>query len=242
MTEPRRVVLLDLDGTLTESGPGIIKCVIKAFEAVDVPVPNDEALQRFIGSAIIDSMKLNGIPPQKLDEAVRVYRHFYGDANVFNDPNEPGRKVPGRLVNSMYEGIPEQLRKMREMGYYLAVCTAKPEYQAIPICEHFHLTDLVDGIYGASKDNSRITKEAVITYALDRIGVDRNAGDRALMVGDRWIRCGRRQAQWARLPGLRLGLCRAERIARAWRIPCGSVRQRACRCGERLLHGTPVTD
>lgn len=95
MTEPRRVVLLDLDGTLTESGPGIIKCVIKAFEAVDVPVPNDEALQRFIGPAIIDSMKLNGIPPQKLDEAVRVYRHFYGDANVFNDPNEPGRKVPG---------------------------------------------------------------------------------------------------------------------------------------------------
>lgn len=50
MTEPRRVVLLDLDGTLTESGPGIIKCVIKAFEAVDVPVPNDEALQRFIGT------------------------------------------------------------------------------------------------------------------------------------------------------------------------------------------------
>lgn len=186
MTEPRRVVLLDLDGTLTESGPGIIKCVIKAFEAVDVPVPNDEALQRFIGPAIIDSMKLNGIPPQKLDEAVRVYRHFYGDANVFDDPNEPGRKVPGHLVNSMYEGIPEQLRKMREMGYYLAVCTAKPEYQAIPICEHFHLTDLVDGIYGASKDNSRITKEAVITYALDRIGVDRNSGDRALMVGDRW--------------------------------------------------------
>ena len=148
MTEPRRVVLLDLDGTLTESGPGIIKCVIKAFEAVDVPVPNDEALQRFIGPAIIDSMKLNGIPPQKLDEAVRVYRHFYGDANVFNDPNEPGRKVPGRLVNSMYEGIPEQLRKMREMGYYLAVCTAKPEYQAIPIYEHFHLTELVDGIFG----------------------------------------------------------------------------------------------
>ena len=31
MTEPRRVVLLDLDGTLTETGPCIIKCVIKAF-------------------------------------------------------------------------------------------------------------------------------------------------------------------------------------------------------------------
>ncbi|MUH60175.1 HAD hydrolase-like protein [Bifidobacterium canis] len=182
----KKIVLLDLDGTLTESGPGIIACVVKAFQAVGVPVPDEAALQRFIGPAIVDSMKLNHIPPEKLDEAVRVYRHYYGEAAVFDDPNYPGQKVPGRFVNSMYEGIPQQLRKMRDMGFYLAVCTAKPEYQAIPICEHFRLSDLVDGIYGASKDNSRITKAAVITYALDKIGFDEAAGDKALMVGDRW--------------------------------------------------------
>ena len=159
---PQRVVLLDLDGTLTKSDPGIIACVIKAFEAVGVPVPDQAELQRFIGPAIFESMKRNHIPDNKLDEAVRVYRHYYGDAAVFDDPNNPGHKVPGRLYNTLYPGIPEQLTKLREAGYYLAVATCKPEYQAKPVCDHFHITELVDGIYGASTDNSRVDKASVI--------------------------------------------------------------------------------
>ena len=113
---PQRVVLLDLDGTLTKSDPGIIACVIKAFEAVGVPVPDQAELQRFIGPAIFESMKRNHIPDNKLDEAVRVYRHYYGDAAVFDDPNNPGHKVPGRLYNTLYPGIPEQLTTLREAG------------------------------------------------------------------------------------------------------------------------------
>lgn len=186
LQHPRRVVLLDLDGTLTKSDPGIIACVIKAFEAVGVPVPDDAALQRFIGPAIFESMRLNHIPEDKLEEAVRVYRHYYGDAAVFDDPNNPGQKVPGRLYNTLYAGIPEQLGALRKQGYYLAVATCKPEYQARPVCDHFHLTELVDGVYGASEDNSRVDKESVIRYAFDRIGFDPEQGDRALMVGDRW--------------------------------------------------------
>lgn len=186
LTHPQRVVLLDLDGTLTKSDPGIIACVIKAFEAVDVPVPDAAELQRFIGPAIFESMKRNHIPDDKLDEAVRVYRHYYTDAAVFDDPNNPGQKVPGRLYNTIYPGIPQQLTQLREQGYYLAIATCKPEYQAKPICAHFHLDTLVDGIYGASEDNSRVDKASVIRYAFDNIGFNRDEGDLALMVGDRW--------------------------------------------------------
>ena len=69
---------------------------------------------------------------------------------MFDDPNEPGNKVPGRLVNVVFPGIREQLLKLRADGYYLALASCKPEYQCVPICEHFHLTELLDGIYGAS--------------------------------------------------------------------------------------------
>ena len=64
------------------------------------------------------------------------------------------------------------------------------------MCEHFHLDTMVDGIYGASTDNSRIDKDQVIRYCFDSIGFDADAGDRALMGGDRWtdvdgaIACG----------------------------------------------------
>ena len=98
---PKKVVLLDLDGTLTKSDPGIIGCVVKAFEEMGYPVPDDAELHRFIGPAISESMQRNGIPDDKLDEGVRIYRKYYADEAVFDDPNNPGQKVPGRLNNTI---------------------------------------------------------------------------------------------------------------------------------------------
>ncbi|KAB7366759.1 HAD hydrolase-like protein, partial [Bifidobacterium longum] len=126
------------------------------------------------------------VPAEDLVRAVDIYRSYYGDRAVFDDPNEPGNKVPGRLVNVVFPGIREQLLKLHADGYYLALASCKPEYQCMPICDHFHLTELLDGIYGASKDNSRLDKDQVIRYCFDKIGFDAAAGDRAVMIGDRY--------------------------------------------------------
>ncbi len=181
-----RVVLLDLDGTLTKSDPGIIACVIKAFEAVGMPVPDERELQRFIGPAIIESFRRNRIPEHLLGTAVDTYRRYYTSEAVFDDPQHPGTLVPGRFDSTVYPGIADQLARMRDGGYHLDVASAKPEYQAVPVCEHFHIDTMVDGIYGASRDGSRIDKDQVIRYALADLGFDATRGDRALMVGDRW--------------------------------------------------------
>lgn len=107
--QPKKVVLLDLDGTLTKSDPGIIGCVVKVFEELGYPVPDDEELQRFIGPAIVESLQRNNIPDDLLDEGIAIYRRYYAQEAVFDDPNNPGQKVPGRLNNTIYDGIPEQL-------------------------------------------------------------------------------------------------------------------------------------
>lgn len=198
MTEhPRNVVLLDLDGTLTDSAPGIYLSVIETFKYLGMPVPDKAELQRFVGPAIIESLRRNHVPAQRLDEAVEVYRDYYANHDIFDDPNNPGGpKVPGRYVNMLFDGIADQLKGLLADGYYLAVATCKPEYQAKPICERFGVTPLVSGIYGASRDNSRLDKDQVIRYCFEHIGFDAEAGDRALMVGDRWtdadgaIACG----------------------------------------------------
>ena len=101
---PRNVVLLDLDGTLTKSDGGIIASVIKTFEELGRPVPDDAELHRFIGPAIIESLRRNHVPEEELDRAVIIYRSYYADRAVFDDPNEPGNKVPGRLVNVVFPG------------------------------------------------------------------------------------------------------------------------------------------
>ncbi|MBT1166289.1 HAD hydrolase-like protein [Bifidobacterium simiarum] len=183
---PRKVVLLDLDGTLTKSDPGIIASVTMAFKELGHPVPDDEELHRFIGPAIQESMERNGLHGKELEEGIRIYRRYYSDIDYFDDPNHPGNKVPGRLYNTVYPGIPEQMRKLTEAGYFLAVATCKPEPQAKVVCEHFGITDMVNGVWGASMDDSRLHKDEVIRYCFDEIGYDEARGDRAVMVGDRW--------------------------------------------------------
>ena len=182
----RRLVLLDLDGTLTASHPGIIASVVQTFKELGHPVPDESELRRFIGPAIEVSLRNNGIKDEDVDRGVQIYRRYYSETASFEDPRHPGQRVPGRLLATVFDGIPEQLNRMREHGLTLAVATCKPEYQALPVCDHFGLRPLVDGVYGASKDSTRVTKGQVITYALQRLGFDAKHGDRALMVGDRW--------------------------------------------------------
>ena len=183
---PRRLVLLDLDGTLTASHPGIIASVVQTFKELGHPVPDESELRRFIGPAIEVSLRNNGIKEEDVDRGVQIYRRYYSETASFEDPRHPGQRVPGRLLATVFDGIPEQLNRMREHGLTSAVATCKPEYQALPVCDNFGLRPLVDGVYGASKDSTRVTKGQVITYALQRLGFDAKHGDRALMVGDRW--------------------------------------------------------
>ncbi|MGX5272197.1 HAD hydrolase-like protein [Bifidobacterium polysaccharolyticum] len=183
---PRRLVLLDLDGTLIASHPGIIASVVQTFKELGHPVPDESELRRFIGPAIEVSLRNNGIKEEDVDRGVQIYRRYYSETASFEDPRHPGQRVPGRLLATVFDGIPEQLNRIREHGLTLAVATCKPEYQALPVCDHFGLRPLVDGVYGASKDTTRVTKGQVITYALQRLGFDAKHGDRALMVGDRW--------------------------------------------------------
>ncbi len=183
---PRRLVLLDLDGTLTASHPGIIASVVQTFKELGHPVPDESELRRFIGPAIEVSLRNNGIKDEDVDRGVQIYRRYYSETASFEDPRHPGQRIPGRLLATVFDGIPEQLNRMREHGLTLAVATCKPEYQALPVCDHFGLRPLVDGVYGASKDSTRVTKGQVITYALQRLGFDAKHGDQALMVGDRW--------------------------------------------------------
>lgn len=182
----RNVVLLDLDGTLTKSDEGIITCAKLALKELGQPIPDDAEMQRFIGPSILESFQRIKVPENLQMQGLAIYRKYYSEIATFDDPNVPGSKIPGCLLNKVYDGIPEQLIKLRKAGFYLATASCKPEYQMKPICDYLGFNNLIDGIYGASRDMSRITKAQVIRYVFDQIGYDASQGDRALMVGDRW--------------------------------------------------------
>ncbi|MDF7663797.1 HAD hydrolase-like protein [Bifidobacterium sp. ESL0763] len=180
------VVLLDLDGTLTRSEPGIIAALRRAYDAMDLPLPDADELRRFIGPSILESFARNGVPEPLAQLGLRTFRMYYDEKAVFDRPHHPGIKIPGKYLGELYPGILGQLERLHHAGYRLAVASCKPEYQAVPVCEHFGASKVLDDIFGASRDGSRRSKEQVIRYGFDRIGFDKAHSDRALMVGDRW--------------------------------------------------------
>ncbi len=172
---PAPLVLLDLDGTLMDSAPGIVASVRSAYEAMGLPVPDAATLRSFVGPPITDSFPRHGVPPELLSETVRQYRAAFTAGGMYD--------------NAVFDGVPAALRTLREAGCTLAVATSKPEVYAVPICDRFGLTPLVDGVFGAPLDEATSTKADVIAKALASLGrvspVDAAADGPVLMVGDR---------------------------------------------------------
>ena len=90
-----KAILFDLDGTLTDSGEGIINCAILALEHFGCPIPSRDEMRVFVGPPLHDSFIKHGVPADKADEAVAVYRSRY---------------IPiGKYENTPYPGIRELL-------------------------------------------------------------------------------------------------------------------------------------
>ena len=162
----KKAILFDLDGTLTDSGEGIINCAILALEHFGLPIPTREELRVFVGPPLHESFINHGVPADRAEEAVAVYRSRY---------------IPiGKFENTPYPGIRELLETLQNHGHKLYVATSKPEAMSVEILEHFDLARYFTLICGASMDLSRNTKEAVIAYLLEQSGEKENM----IMVGD----------------------------------------------------------
>ena len=162
----KKTILFDLDGTLTDSGEGIINCVIYALEKFGLPVPQRESLRYFVGPPLHESFVKQGVPADRAEEAVAVYRERYVPTGMFE--------------NSPYPGVRELLEKLKKEGYALYVASSKPEWMCVEILKHFDLDKYFDQICGATMDTSRTNKEAVIAYLIRENG----RSDNMIMVGD----------------------------------------------------------
>lgn len=165
------VALVDLDGTIIDSAPGITKTLAATLIRMGLPVPPPERLVEFVGPPIMDGLRdLAGLDPDQSQEALGLYREEYREAGAFDA--QP------------YAGIRDALCTMKKR-LPLAVATSKPEIQAKRILQHFGLADLFTVIAGASEDEVRSEKADVITWALGLLreqGVDTS---RPVMIGDR---------------------------------------------------------
>ncbi len=158
-------IIFDLDGTLTDSGPGIIRCAKETFAHYGLPIPDDAAMHTIVGPPLRSSFARFGMAPERIEESMLYYRKLYAEGGIFE--------------NIPYPGIEALLARLVADGHKCYVATSKPEHMAVRILEHFGLSRYFALICGALTDGVRDKKELVIEYLLAQIDAAP-----AVMVGD----------------------------------------------------------
>ena len=161
-------LLFDLDGTLTESGPGITGSLAWTFRQMSMEPGSPQELRRFIGPPLRDSLRdFRGLSGREADRFIELYRRHYETVGMFQC--------------APYPGIPTLLKELRQSGYTLLTATSKLREVALQVLRHYGLMDFFAYVGGGHPVEGQ-DKPAVVRRTLAAVGA---AADRSLMIGDR---------------------------------------------------------
>ena len=157
-------IIFDLDGTLTDSGRGILNSVRYALDKMGVAVPEEKVLRRFIGPPLTGSfIKWCGMSQARAEEGLRLFRERY---------------IPtGWRENRVYPGIRPLLRALKGRGCRLYVATGKSEESALRVLAYFGLLPYLDGVAAPKPEDLTADKAQMIRSLCP-------AGPESVIVGD----------------------------------------------------------
>ena len=161
-----KAIIFDLDGTLLDTGKGIVKCVASTLGRMGFSALDEETSKSFVGPPLKKRfLELFETDEKTADDFVRLFREEYVKDDIF--------------LAERYPGMDESLATLHER-FPLAVATNKREDLAVKLLEKFEMASYFDAICG-SDVASTMTKEQIVANAAKQLGV--NPTD-CLMVGD----------------------------------------------------------
>lgn len=163
-------VLLDLDGTLSDSKPGIAASFRYTVGQMGHDPEAAGDLTWAVGPPIAVSMRrlLEQYGDSRVDEAVAIYRVRYSEVGIYDC--------------TVYPGVLGMLDALRDAGTTMYIATSKRRDFAERVIDHLSLRPYVKGVYGALPGGGLDEKYDLLAHILTTEGL--SASD-AVMVGDR---------------------------------------------------------
>jgi phosphoglycolate phosphatase len=164
------VLLFDLDGTLTDPRPGIVRCMRYALDKLGAPCPSDEVLASFIGPPLRGTFAtvLETSDGERVEQALAFYREQYGDTGLFE--------------NHVYDGVVRMLDDVGLTASASFVATLKPKPYADRIVDRLGLARYFAGVYGPELEGRFGDKVDLLAHLL---ATEKIAPAHAVMIGDR---------------------------------------------------------
>ncbi|MBO1511254.1 HAD family hydrolase [Metabacillus bambusae] len=165
-----KIILFDLDGTLSDPKVGITKSVQYALHKMDIFEPDIDKLECFIGPPLqVSFADYYDFDEVNTKKAIGFYRERF--------------KEKGMFENELYTDIPLLLKSLKEQQFTLVVATSKPTVFSEQILKYFNIDQYFDLVVGSNLDGTRTSKTEIIQYILDKYN-DYKLDD-YIMIGDR---------------------------------------------------------
>ena len=163
-------VIFDFDGTLCDTGPGIMNSAAYALEAYGFEVPREPgALRCFIGPPLLVTFQEQfGADAATAQALVQKYRERYNGA-ILNE-------------SMLYRGIVTLLENLKAAGIRIGIASSKPKRYIDQLLAHFTIDKFFDAVCGVDFNTDCESKASIIARCLQELGA---APEKALMVGDK---------------------------------------------------------
>ncbi len=164
--------IFDFDGTIIDTGEGIVKSLEHILRENFGIIENDQTkLKKFIGPPLAVCFNEEyGFEGEQLEQAVAFYTEHY--------------KKVGLFQCEQYPYLKDTLRRLKENDVRIGIASSKPLYLITTLVEYFGLEEMFDavvGVKGGVKQSH--TKTECIEIALKQLSCKDKS--RAVMVGDR---------------------------------------------------------
>ncbi len=160
--------LFDLDGTLVDTGEGIIESVKYALNCEKIDNYADDLLMKFVGPPLKNSfISLLKVSEEEANKLVIIFREYYSDK--------------GKYKCKLYEGIIKLLEVLKINNYRIFVATSKPTIFAVDILNKLNISKYFEEIVGSNIDNTRSKKVEIINYIVEKYKLDK---EETVLIGD----------------------------------------------------------
>lgn len=164
-----KYIIFDLDGTIIDSGKGIINSIQYALTKYGIKEDNITKLKSFIGPPLKAQFQAcYGVSEVETDKLVKLFREYYVPTGIWQ--------------NVVYAGVLDLLKSLKQEGEHIMMATCKPEPFAKKIAEQHKILDYFDFIGGSLMDEERTSKAEVLQYVLQSNHIYNL--DEVVMVGD----------------------------------------------------------
>ena len=167
-----KACIFDLDGTLTNTLESMTYSMNLTLKEMGLSQITKDQCRMFVGNGarvlIEESLKVSGDPKaSRIEEGMKIYGRIFDQNCTYHV--------------TLYEGIPEMLKALKDRGIHLAVLSNKPDRQTVKVVKEIFGDNIFDYAQGQKDGIRRKPAPDGVWYLMEQMQVSK---EECLYIGD----------------------------------------------------------